>query len=460
MSVVYSGLVYEYKPLHYLRRDFYNELNEIQKIKSINKIEYGDYEYSNPTIGTISLKGIRQGGIYYLDTTRIKTAFTDDSSISVSFLGERGALNLQFGMNFVTAKNPNGKANFFIKSGQFELVKEYEIVDKNVIIKLEVKLLSYIIEDITYNGKQNHENWDILRKALDQYFTINKIADQITSAFTKDINDYYSAKNSKENVTTLTPSLKNVKFKLNLAYDILPKRVTNGLIFYRKGNLNAHEVVALEPEVKEDSLFQVLISKNIFFDFITDLAANKSLDFTIRANSPITLSYKLNIENVAKVIPQVGTDFIPTDTISVYSYVSPDVTDLEEGPITAQVIVHSEIRLEKDYTTVFEFDAKLNLDIQAQKKDNLVDFFVSAITVVDVTSQDAKYKEFDKVALVKFNEEAYNAYIKQYHLSFLNKQLDFNYLFNEISALSVDANGVILYGTPLYEKNKTLKFMS
>jgi hypothetical protein len=447
-----SSLIYENKPKSLLLEEMKNELLNIQKMKSISKIDFGNFEYTDTeTKQLITIQNVTQQ-LNYLDVNRLILNFEEYNYV---VNGLNGTLSMKYNFEYksnLTEGNTTLPGNFSFDSVDFSMYKNFSIKEGNLTNNGDLLKLSFKINDVIIQGDLSLTK--IISSALNSFYESN--LSTIKKVYSADISKYYQSLLHYKQYIHFDSKIPKKDFTLDFTLDRLPFQVEgeDNVIYYRSGNINKHTNPHKELQVLSKDQYSLFISKQVFVDFLSDMIDDGMLDFTLtQKNKPLNLDYNLNIQSLGEIMPEVYNDFSREDQIQVWSkLVSADLNS-DKKPLSGQIVIYSEIYLNNLMRKLLTFNSTLMYSIKPEIKDNKINFFIDYN--VDIISVNYDYPEQHSTVFVaklkRWIEQTLKVYLYENKFTLLENDLDLSYLFTNVKQITMDVDRVSIYGSPAAE---------
>jgi hypothetical protein len=441
-----SSLVYETRPSFILLEEFKQEIFNVQKSKSISKIDLGSYLIFDTTgLGNITLYQIEQQ-LNYLDVNRLSVEFENDDLV---FQGKNGTMSMKYNFNYNTSDGQIFSGNFSLDSLDYTVRKNYELVNGS-----SLKSYAYLgnfsltVNDLLFEGEQSLSS--VLASALLQLVGDN--LEKFRTAYESDINSYYSNMYTNKTVINFKSKSPQLDFTFDLTYDRKPRQFGTYMIFYRMGNINGHDSPHREPAGFKKDSYQMIISKQVFIDFLTDLSFEGLMDYTVTSkNRPNDLPFYIDIQSLGLVLPSLYDSYSRNDECEVWSKLTGFKFNEDKESNKGTFALYTEIYHKRTMRKILTFESNflVNLKTAINTDDRLINFYVD--NSIDITSVKVLSPLSSTVytsSLLNWVETTFRSYLINNPYYLLERPLDLSSAFKTITSVDNDQNGLVIYGTP------------
>ncbi len=446
LLTVNASLIYETRPSSILLEEFKQEIFNVQKLMSISKIDLGNYFYNDTTgVSNITLSSLEQQ-LQYLDVNRLSVEFDEDSLV---FQGKNGTMTLKYSFVYNNSQGAQNTGNFSLDSVDFLITKNYELVN-GTSLKSNADLLNltFEISDLLYEGDQGIS--EIVLAALKSMVESN--IQKFKDAYESDISSFYSTMFTNKTIVDFKSKDPKLDFTIDMTYDRKPRQFGTYMIFYRMGNINGHDSPHKEPTGFKKDSYQLIISKQVFIDFLNDLSNDGLLDYTVNTkNRPSDLPFHMDIQSLGQVIPSLYDEYSRNDLCEVWSKLTSFKFNEDEssnkGTFTLLSEVYHKATMRKLLT--FQSNFLFTLKTAVNTDDLMMNFYIdNSVDIVSVKVLSPVGPTVYVPTLKNWVETTIRSYfiISPYYL--LETPLDFSDYFKTISKVSNDQNGLLIFGTP------------
>lgn len=432
-----ATLIGEKKSLENFSREFKGELKAIQNSPwSFNKIDYKTYVYENPGFGKITFSNFNLYFTFFnVDTLQIRV---DNQENYILEDLKEGTFSNILNFEYDTGAKKN-KAQFKIATNSLTFSKRFYsedyIIKQSVSIDLSWKLVSVDLPDESVKELIENGLKDFLDKVA---------ATLIKQSLESDVKKFYDKINEKkssiDNMLILNGNTPNIEFRINVAYDKVPRLaspLTNFTIFSRSGVVNeiAHPDADLPKFVYgNDSLTEIAISRFLFNDIIGLMTSEGLFDYSINSNNLYSESvFDLNIDFLANVIPEVSDYYSRVHKIDVYNVIKKinfDQSVNDKFLFTAFVETH--IKEKAQENIIFKFSSNLKLELKAFVTGTSLNFYIDSIELQNTRIISNQYSVV--------NVSVLNDYINGYYSLYFKKNMKFYLLKKPIDLSSYSSN--------------------
>lgn len=453
ISLTSCSLIYENKPKSLIFEEMKNELSIIQRMQSFSKIDFGAFEYTDTeTQQVITIKNVTQQ-LNYLDVNRLNFNFEGDNYV-VS--GLNGTLSMKYNFEYktnLTEGNITLPGNFSFDSVDFSIYKNFSMIEGNLTNNGYLNKLSFTVNDVIIQGDLSLTK--VITSALNSFYDSN--LSNIKQVYSSDISKYYQSLFRHKHYIHFDSKIPKMDFTLDFTIDRLPLKVNEGnnVIYYHSGNINKHLNPHRELQFLKKDEYSVLISKQVFVDFLADMIKDGMLDFTLtQKNKPLNLEYNLNVQSLGEIMPEIYYDeFSRDDEIQVWSkLVSADLNS-DIKLMSGKMVIYSEIYLNNLMRKLLTFTSTLMYSIKPVINENNINFIVDYN--IDILSVKYDYPEQHSTVYVaklkRWIEQTLKAFLYENKFTLLESDIFLSGLFSNVKEVSIDVNGVIITGSPAAE---------
>jgi hypothetical protein len=476
LIIISSPLIGLKKNLQIISQEFKYEISTIQKKPwSIIKINFGEFNFSDKSIGDIYLNNFR---IYFVNFQINRLSFINDldNNLILSDDNNEGNLQIIYDFNFkipqLSSKLRSGK--FLLQTSSIKIIKKY-FIDKddenNIKEKVSLNLKLSIPEDeIKFETKLDEIYLKNISFALND-FLVKGLYNTFYDNFNSDIQYFYNKKNeknligenSKINLIGFSP---DVNFEIDLKNENLSeiKIDNNGnkniMIYTKSGKLNNANYNNTENEIffsyaisGEENYSEIFLSRKIIENMINMMTEKGLFDFSVNENNINEKSpFDLNIDYLSNVIPEITNSFSPSRRISIYNNASNIIFDNSTN-FTDKFIIISDIEttiFEKIYDTViFKIKSKITLTLKPFISLCFINFYFDKITLIDVKILSGDFNFVNMPILYGYIKDYYNLYFEKVDKFYLLKSpLDLSKTCENINKYMFTEKGFNFIFTP------------
>jgi len=461
ISNINSSLIYELIPSSLVQEEFKSQVLDIQSYKSISKVDFGTFHFQDEILGIVDLLQIKQQ-LNYLDVSRLSLSIDPNSNFVLD--GKNGTMTMDYTFSYRLTDGLQDVGSFSIQSTNYQLIKKYYIINNTYLQPYaNITALSFSISGVKFNGENR-------LKALIEASVNKLILDKtinITQAYDRDISTYYSPSTINQTHPYVTFQSKDPKldFKLDIIDDKIPIKINdNNVIYYKSGNLNGRDSKDLQPIFDKVDKYQILVHRQIFSDFISDITKDGLLDFTLtQTNRPSNTQFNLDIKSLGQIIPDIYDEYSPHDAVKAWSKISGFVLDEKVGnSIAGNFTLYTEVYHTKEMKKIFIFESNFSFSLKITINERKLNVYLdnksldlNKVLIISPTNFSTAYISI----LTRWVESTLKNYLLTNKYYFLNLPLDLSPYIENISTYYCDNYGLRIFGTPInnYESNKLNK---